>query len=156
MGPDLILIFCIGTLEWTNLISSQHSSAFCYDKRFLYFRSNYLKIFKGFGRDEPLLHWIKILRPFSKAFFYLSILATFFLGGGGEHQSFEISESDRFCRENFDSSQTRSLSSVASDIRRDVFQRETTFPGKKISSLGTEMQIVVSEVLELGRQTRLI
>ena len=96
----------------------------------------------------------KFLRPFSKAFFYLSILATFFLGG--EHQSFEISESDRFCRENFDSSQTRSLSSVASDIRRDVFQRETTFPGKKISSLGTEMQIVVSEVLELGRQTRLI
>ena len=114
-----------------------------------------MKIFKGFGPDETLQHWIK----FSAAIFrslLLSVHSSNIFLEGGEHQSFEISESDRFCRENFDSSQTRSLSSVASDIRRDVFQRETTFPGKKISSLGTEMQIVVSEVLELGRQTRLI
>ena len=108
-----------------------------------------MKIFKGFGPDETLQHWIKISEAIFKSLLLSVHSSNFFLGG--EHQSFEISESDRF-----ESSQTRSLSSVASDIRRDVFQRETTFPGKKISSLGTEMQIVVSEVLELGRQTRLI
>lgn len=82
MGPDLILIFCIGTLEWTNLISSQPSSAFCYDKRFLYYEVTTWKSLKDSVQMKHCSTGSKFLRPFSKAFFYLSILATFFWRGG--------------------------------------------------------------------------
>ena len=125
MGPDLILIFCIGTLEWTNLISSQPSSALCYDKRFLYYEVTTWKSLKDSVQMNRCSTGSKFLRPFSKAFFYLSILATFFWRGG----SIKVL---KFL------SRTVSVAKISIQVRLAPFHRwhqisdETFFRGKRL------------------------